>query len=411
MLDSGKAFRAMALSILICSIVCADDQRRGLGQPVAFVSGGNLYVMGEYRANRQAGWPGHLLLQKTPAAAVNKAAEYVLPVVASHSFEGGETRTCWSMAANTLWILVESDDVTKERNYNVIRLSVDRLGSYAMTDAGRARQYDSSAAGGMERTEALPMQVQQGLRAQAMQDYQGNDSALVRSGFDIHAIDDDLAALYLLVGNRMTVWCYSPKGYSAVDGRIIGPYRIDGLFLTAEKRWRQLATFDVPFKSAFRVVHKGRAVCFWTADGNVYECTGLDARMKGTVGNGPIVDIDTSDYTTRRMSPTKFLGENERRIVVKRMGSLKGVSMVMEDADGGRAFAMLGPQVCQLTTPTTCVILQQFRSQGHGLIEDAMDISLAAFMPPKPPAMEEPNLPRERPAPQPVKEEEPNKTY
>ena len=413
MVNSRIAICAGILAISVSYGALGDELRRGFTQPKAVISGGKVYVMGEYRVGKQAGWPGRLLLQQTSVDG-SEVSELALPIVASHSLEGGETRTCWSLVPGRMWVLVESDQATKERNYNIVRMSTSAMGAYAIKDSGPLPQ-SQSLASGVELAEALPMQVQQSLRAQAMLDSQGSDSLLARRGFDIHAASSDVVVLFLLVGSRMTVWSYSSGGYADIDGRVIGPYRLDGPPLTARGMWRQLATFDVPFQSQFRVLHNGARVYLWTADGRLFECAGFDSRQRGQVDQTPMVEGGEAGYSPNSKSLARFLGENEKRIIVSRVADLASVSMVLEDTDGGKAYIMSGPQVRLIGSRERAMILQQPQGKGQGLIADAMDMARTSAAGGK--AIREPNEPNvpfhRRPEPKPVEEEQkkPANTY
>jgi hypothetical protein len=402
---------AICAGIVIMSVsygVLGEELRRGFTQPKTVVSEGKVYVMGEYHAGDATSQPGRLLLQMTSVDG-GKVSEYVLPIVASHSLEGGETKTCWSLVPGRMWVLAESDQATKERNYNIVRMSTSAMGAYAIKDSAPLPQ-SQSLASGVELAEALPMQVQQSLRAQAMLDSQGSDSLLVRRGFDIHAASSDVVVLFLLVGSRMTVWSYSPGGYANIDGRVIGPYRLDGPPLTVRGMWRQLATFDVPFQSQFRVLHNGARVYLWTADGRLFECAGFDSRQRGPVDQTPMVQGGEAGYSPDSKSLARFLGGNEKRITVSRVADLASVSMVLEDNDGGKAYIMSGPQVRLIGSRERAMILQQPQGKGQGLIADAMDMVRTFAAGSK--AIREPNEPNvpfhHRPQPKPI-EQEPNK--
>lgn len=369
--SSRSIIPAVALAILVCTWADADDQRRGFAQSRAVISGGKVFAMGEFRLGKQMGWPGRLLLQ-TDDLGGSLVQEYVLPVVASHSLEGGETRTCWSLSPDTVWAMVESDDVTKERTYHIVSVTNASLGSFAVKDAVVPPQKETPSRG-VSRAEALPMQVQQGLRAQMLLDYTGSGSPLPRRGFDIHAIGDGEVALWLLIGSRMTVWCYSPGGYASIDGVVIGPYRIEGPPMCTAGQWKQLATFDVPFQSPFRVIHEGSAACLWTADGSFYLCTGLDAR-RPDISLEPIISGSEDCYTLDKKAVSRFLGQNERRIAVRRVLGPSNASMVLEDIDRGRAWILDGVRVRHLDAIEQALPLTEPLGAGEGLIADAMDM-------------------------------------
>jgi hypothetical protein len=364
---------------LVCVLVLAlapclkafEDLRRGFTQARSFIMGGKVYAMGEFRPDKERGWPGRLVLQSDDTEG-SGLSEFILPITVSHSIEGVQTRTCWSLAPGRVWVLAESEEATKEDNYSVFSMNTANLGSWLFK--GSIPAQTPLAAAGTDRVRALPIQVRLGLREQTLQDFRDTTNPLLVAGFDIHAAGSDALVLYLLVGGRMTVWSYSPGGYSRIEGRVLGPYRIDGPPLMAAGKWRQLATFDVPFYGQFAAIHDGQAVYFLTSEGDLFACYGLDSRPKLAGSSKPIIEGSETAYTPQLRFAERFFGENDPRITVEYEGSVSPGSMILEDLDSGRAYIMADSFVIPLTPAQGAIPLYERKGPGNGLIADAMDM-------------------------------------
>jgi hypothetical protein len=169
--------------------------------------------------------------------------------------------------------------------------------------------------------------------------------------YDLAATDDDSLIVYLPIANRMTVWYYSSA--ELVSDKVVGPVRTEGRPLYEGSRWRQAATFDVPFECAFRVFHHGKKVYFWCEDGRAFEVSGLDKTATEAGEQGPIERDRTArgGWGIHDDILDRFKGVNEKRVSVKQVEDLTGVTMVIRDDDRGNIYWVMPEKVVDNSTP------------------------------------------------------------
>ena len=152
--------------------------------------------------------------------------------------------------------------------------------------------------------------------------------------YDFCAVPDGAVVLYLLVGNRMTVWYY-PAGTS--KGQVKGAHLIEGPSLFGEDKWVRVATFVPGFNGPFLVFVRGELVYFLTKDKRLYVCEGFRTPMQRPISTDPIAQIERGENSRSRCIAfdrgllQRFLGVPEGRIVTEPVDDVSGIEAVVVD--------------------------------------------------------------------------------
>jgi len=269
------------------------------------------------------------------------------------SHDQDRVQYCWDISDGYFWNALGSTDLelyARDRIFTMRRMPVALLDQWPLRDVSYAEsgvlQKCTNNVAQQVTDEDVPLRPLRHYNTLAYM-FKTVGKGVV---YDIIPISVESFLVYLAVGERMTVWYYS-YGSSHI-GQTLGPVVIAGQPLYRGSKWLRVAIFDVPFDCAFRVFHHGKKVLFWCEDGRVFDADGLDKPRLPEMSVG-VVEPNATDYgmSITREALDRFKGVNEKRVTVRQVDDLSGVTMAIRDDDRGNIYWVMKDKMVDNSSP------------------------------------------------------------
>jgi hypothetical protein len=163
--------------------------------------------------------------------------------------------------------------------------------------------------------------------------------------FDCCVQDDRAITLYLLFGDRISVWCFQYDRKAASSGPSTGRR---GRPLRADSRWERIATFAAPFQGHFTAYHHKDRVFLLTQAGALYRCKRFVMTDQASAAGEPLI-VEGERDTWEDISV--IFGTPDPAITLEKVQGTGRIEKVLVDRDRDNIFWISDDKISDSSVP------------------------------------------------------------